>query len=367
MARAHDNDGPGAGEADSARLDAEWAALSAIREMLGIALKGEVSPTYDQSLRVAKVIAPAVFDSPGTLLGSEKVDERVEVFRQRARAMSSLEGRHVTPVEVVDEDITAYKKMTEADQDLDLIAKRLRDLEVIRTKLAPKSFSENKLLLRDIFHAHRNLPVSGNGEGCQQYKLSKHRALRLRLLHPDLQEHLTGADLVYEIYWEKKSRVRVAFVQYKIWDGTTLYSSHARNLVGQISRLKGTACDSGLCAGHEQDHKRRPYRLPFCSAFIRPTDRLQDPDARMISSGLHVPVCVVGSAWQDTGLGGKKITKSWIRGQSPSHKVFEEMFNIGMLGSRWLTYPEIEELYQRSGILEAGERIVLHAQEFGVR
>jgi len=46
--------------------------------------------------------------------------------------------------------------------------------------------------------------------------------------------------------------------------------------------------------------------------------------------------------------------------------VFEELFNANMLGSKWLTYEELEKLYREHKILEADEHIIIHAQEFGV-
>ncbi len=43
----------------------------------------------------------------------------------------------------------------------------------------------------------------------------------------------------------------------------------------------------------------------------------------------------------------------------------EPLFNINMLGSKWLTYEELERFYREHMILKADERIVIHAQEFG--
>jgi hypothetical protein len=69
---------------------------------------------------------------------------------------------------------------------------------------------------------------------------------------------------------------------------------------------------------------------------------------------------------QDTGRGNKKIESKVIRSEAVTHKVFEEMFNANLLGSRWLTYEEIETLYRDHKVLEPTERIVLHVQEFGL-
>jgi hypothetical protein len=357
----------GGGEFSHERLDTEWATLSAIREMLGVALKGEVSPTYSQSLAFAKVIAPGIFDSERSVLGKDKEQEIVQEYKQRAQAMSALEREGVTPLQVVEREITQFERMKSADDDLNLIEKRLHTLYNIRSLLQPKQYREDKLILRDVYKASRQLPVSGDGADYRQFTISKQRALRLRVLHPDPPEHATGADLVYELYWEKKSRVRIALIQYKVWDGATLYSSQARNLVDQMSRLTSTICAAGLCDAPKAGESKKPYRMPYCSAFIRPTDKLQDPDTRLVSSGLHLPVCVASGAWEETGRGGSKIGKNRIRSQSLSHRVFEEMFNVGLLGSRWLSYAEIEELYRKHGILSQRERIVLHAQEFGIR
>jgi len=35
-----------------------------------------------------------------------------------------------------------------------------------------------------------------------------------------------------------------------------------------------------------------------------------------------------------------------------------------MLGSRWLTYQELEKIYQEHKLLEPKERIIVHAQEY---
>ena len=50
------------------------------------------------------------------------------------------------------------------------------------------------------------------------YTLGKDSYLRLRLLHPENMEAVTGADLVYEQHYLKKRKIRVMFLQYKIWD-----------------------------------------------------------------------------------------------------------------------------------------------------
>jgi hypothetical protein len=53
-----------------------------------------------------------------------------------------------------------------------------------------------------------------------------------------------------------------------------------------------------------------------------------------------------------------------FKGKSLTSRAFEEQFNHGMLGSRWLTYVELERLYKEHKILSIDEHIIIHAQEF---
>lgn len=346
------------------RLDVEWAILIAIREMLGVALKGKSTPTYEQALEFAKNISPSLFDSESTALGKRE-REIVKEYQQRAEAASLLKSKDVTPVEIVEHEISEFREMARTPGDRDLIQKRLQTLDNIRALLKPKKYSENQLILRDLFKVKRDLPAPPiEKDTYREFRLDNERGLRIRLLHPDQPEHATGADLIYESYWNKRKVVRVAFVQYKIWNGSTLYSSRSRNLKEQMNKLKAVLCDKGYCEAPDGTAKR--YRLPYCSAFLRPTDKLQNPDSRFFSSGLHVPICVASAAWEDTGHGGKKIERKMIRSEALSPKVFEELLNTNMLGARWLPYSKVEELYRTYKIFDTAERVVLQAQEFGI-
>ncbi len=50
------------------RLDAEWLTLNVIREMLGIAVKDRLNPTYQQAMDFGRVIAPDLFEHDNTLI-----------------------------------------------------------------------------------------------------------------------------------------------------------------------------------------------------------------------------------------------------------------------------------------------------------
>ncbi len=355
---------PNASDMNHARLDAEWATLIAIRELLGIALKGVGTPTYQQALEFGKSLSHTLFDSDETVLGGRE-RQIVKEYRQRAEAESAIHSRPVAPLEVLDEEIKEFKAMVRTPGDRDLIEKRLRTLDNLRPLLQPKAYTENQLILRDVFKVHRSLldpPIEG--DTYRDFRLDNDRGLRIRLAHPDKPEHSTGADLIYENYWHKRRVIRISFVQYKLWDGATLYSSASRNLAAQLARLKNVLCDTGFCEKAQSGDPR--YRLPHCCAFLRPSDKLQDSNSRLISSGLHVPICVIANAWEATMRGGKRIERKNIRSEALSPKVFEELFNTNMLGSRWLSYDAVQTLYRKHKILAPQERIILHAQEFSL-
>lgn len=343
----------------------EWPTVQAIRDMLGIALKGSQSPTYDQSIAFAKTLAPKIFSSDQSLLGQPKENILVKEYYQRADAESILQGKEISPVQIVDEEIAGLQPLLKTGEERNLIKRRIKMLEDLRVLLQPKSYTENQLILRDVFKAKREIPTPPiEGDTYREYELQGGRGLRLRLLHPDPPEYAVGADLIYEQYWNKKQLARIVLVQYKIWDGKVLYLSQAPNLAAQLRKLKTTFCDAGLCDPFEGSARQDAYRLPYCSAFLRPTDKLQNRDAHLISKGLYTPVCVALRQLEDTTHGNKMLVRKRIRSESLSHKVFEEAFNVNMLGSKWLTYSEIEDLYCTHKILESGERIKLHAQDF---
>ncbi|HVF27424.1 MAG TPA: hypothetical protein VM943_04215 [Pyrinomonadaceae bacterium] len=352
---------------DKERLDAEWLALVAIREALGIAVKDKLSPTYPQSLALGKLLAPELYDPKVSLIVRSVESATAREFRQRAEVLSSLEDRDVSPLELLEPEIEEFKRLYTADPQKIEIEKKYLQLQDARQYLTPKKQTETQIILHDLHLVKRGLPLPPVAKDRYlQFKLSKERGLRIYLLHPDPPEHSMGADLIYETYWEKKKLARLAVVQYKICKGKALYTSQSRNLEEQMNRLKHVFCESGLCKPWDENETEKRYRLPHCTAFLRPTDEIQQPNSALISSGLHVPICIAQRSWEETGKGGRKIEKKKIRSSSVTHKVFVELFNANLLGSRWFTFTEIESLYKQHGLLDSTERIILHAQEFDI-
>jgi hypothetical protein len=346
------------------RLDIEWTALNALREVIGIALKASVSPTYRQILALAQRLAPDLFHPDRSIIARGQESSGAREYRQRADALSKLEDRQVTPLEAINRDIERDESLVKTGGDRDLVRRRLDRLYQIRQEFQLLPYEESQLILNDVFNVDRELPTSGRGKDYSEFQLPNSRVLRIRMLHPGRAEHLTGADVLYEHYWEKKRVVRLAAVQYKIWEGRVLYKSV--ELERQLARLHQVFCDNDLCKEHAASKRKDAYRLPYCAAFLRPTDKLQCPDSRLISSGYHIPICVVNRLWQDTRRGGKRLSSRAFRSEAVTHRVFEELFNTNMLGSRWLTYEELERLYHEHGLLYVDEHIVVHAQDFGI-
>lgn len=344
------------------RLDAEWTAISALREVVGIARKMG-APTYREALILAESLLPELFDRDASLLGEQTESMSARQYRQMAEAESEIQGRPVTALDLVDSEIDRFGALVEKRPDHGLLKKQLYSLFRIRSELQEREHYEQQLILRDVFKTSRTLPISGEGRDYREFELYKDRRLRIRMLHPDPPEHATGADVIYEVYWDKKRMVRLAAIQYKVWNSRTLYKS--AGLAKQLDRLRSVFCGNGLCEPYADSQRKGAYRLPYCAAFLRPTDKLQDPNARLVSSGYHVPVCVVERSWEDTSQGGQKLESKYFRSEAVTQQLFEELFNTNMLGSKWLTYEELEDIYRGHSILQADEHVVIHAQEFG--
>jgi hypothetical protein len=94
---------------------------------------------------------------------------------------------------------------------------------------------------------------------------------------------------------------------------------------------------------------------------------LQSPDATLISSGLHIPLCVTDVSWATNNRGGVSLFKANDEGQSVARSIFEDLFSNSLLGSIKFPAAKLEELYRATGILEGDESIILHAQEYALK
>lgn len=353
-------------DAHDERVNSEWVALNAFRELLKLSTKGSVAKsTYDEALEFGGDLYPALLGHETSLLRRAKESDTARLYRQRARLKGQAEGRSIHPMELIDpeieelEQLLAHAKATKDKGQVDQLKNRLKTLRSTKDEIAPGPHSENQLIMRDTAAFPLGLPGMETGKGYRSFRLPDGHSLRVHLLHPDKPEHVSGADVLYERHQEGSDVASLVFVQYKIWEKQTLALTDPR-LHKQLTKLKAIACDSGLCT-HESDGA--PYRFPHCAAFLRPTDKLQHANQKLISSGEHLPICRIQECTKINRFGTPVLEYKSIRSTSLSGEAFEYMFTYDKLGSRPVQYGQLGDLYEKLRISADPDHLVIHAQE----
>ncbi|WP_169979958.1 hypothetical protein [Tautonia rosea] len=295
-------------EDERLRLDVEWMTTNALREGMLFAHRYQDHITYKQSFALGLQVAPEIFSPARRILDNPPESQPAQEYRQRAAAQSKVEGRHIPPHEYVEREIRRTKEQFEADPDAHLLESILERLEAVKQELLPREHTETSLIFGDAINTRMELPFSGEGKGYKDYRLDKERILRVRVTHMERPEDKIGTDLIYEDLDHKNKTARIVIIQYKMWeryDQVIHWNERDRK---QYDKLRSAACEYGLCKEEAIDD-RPTYRLPHCTAFLRPTDRLQSPNSQTRSTSLHVPICVSDKSWQENRRGGKSIKK----------------------------------------------------------
>lgn len=350
------------------RIDAEWVAISAFRDLLKLATKGDSSKsTYAEALDFGAELYPALLGAESSLLRRASESDTTREYRQRAHLKSQATGTTIQPLELIAPDIAeleqllAVAKETKEKGRVDQLKNRLKTLKSARDQLDPQAHTETQLIGRDAGAFPGGLPSIGSGRGYRAFELPDGNALRVHLLHPDKAEHISGADVLYERHEPTKEVATLVFVQYKIWEKQTLSLKDSR-LQAQLAKLRSLVCDGRFCS---HDEELPPYRFPHCAAFLRPTDKLQRPDQKLISSGEHLPICRINQCEKINRFGTPVIDYQGIRSTSVSGTAFEYIFSYGKVGSKPVAYHELEDLYSKLRIAADPNQLVVHAQEFG--
>jgi hypothetical protein len=346
-------------EDERARFDTEWALANAIRESMGIAINKIDAVSYRQALALGKKIAPSIYSSHQRILDNPPESANARLIREKAEAESRLKGINIEPYEFAMKEVERLKLQIEANPDGELMRKNLDSLLIVAQELKPRRHTETEVIFGDAFQSNKNLVASGVGKGYQDYRIDLKRMMRIRVLHPDPPESKIGADLIYELLDEKNQTARLVFMQYKMWEKNSL--SFAPRVGEQLTRLEKFVCKNRLC--DPDDDRRRTYRLPHCAAFLRPTDRLQFPNSKMASSGLHVPLCVVKESWEENRNKGKSLRRSRIEDRAVPHTVLGELFTKRLMGSKAISWKQLELIYKETGIFEDDDAVLLHTQE----
>lgn len=316
---------------DRSRLDSEWVTANAVRELISLATQGDSSKsTYNRALELGAAICPDILGEDVSVIRRFRESDTAREYRQKAQAKSLKEEAEITPVDLLKADIEEYSGLLATarnQQRTDRLKRRLDDLKRALVEIDPERHSENQLIFRDAYNVSRDIPELKTGKAHRDFRLPDDDVLRIRVFHPDNPERITGADLVYEKHDPEKETVNLAAIQYKIWEDKTLYLNDDR-MNRQLDRMRNFFCGKDLCVAGQSDHT---FRFPYCSAFLRPTDRLQSADQRLHSTGEHIPICQLETLATDGPRGGRCITYDGARSVSLSHGVFESLLGPARL------------------------------------
>lgn len=348
------------------RIDAEWVALNAFRGLTKIASKGDMAKsTYDNALDLGGALYPELLGPESSILRRDRESDTAKEYRQKAKLISIKKNETIDPVLLVQKDIYEIKDLLSiAEQNdktrVDQLKKKLGQLVAAEKEMNPVAHSENQLIFRDAYNVDRNLPAIQSGKGFRDFELPDGNVLRVRVLHPDTPEHVSGADIIYERHSPTEKKASIVAVQYKIWNDKMLRLTDPR-MINQLAKLNKFVCENGMCRHDKSDNT---YRFPCCAAFLRPTDKLQKTDQKYFSSGEHLPICKIDECKTETVTGKPALEYHKMRNVSLNSEMFEYLFNKGKIGSRLLSYEELKKLYTNYLIESAEDNVVIYAQEF---
>jgi hypothetical protein len=343
------------------RLDVEWMTTGALRDALVIAHGRPEEITYKQAFSFGAQVAPELYLSVDRILDNPKESIGVQEIRQRASAQSALEGRHISALDYIESEIAKLRQQIDAHPDPHLLEKILARYDAYRQEIRPREYRETALIIGDAVHTGKGLPGSGEGRGYNDYLLNKERMLRVRVTHMEKPEDRLGCDLIYENLDFKRETARIIIIQYKMWEKYDQVLHWDQRDEKQYIRLEGATCKSRLCDPESVSY--RTFRMPNCTAFVRPTDRLQEPNSPLHSSSLHIPICVMKESWQVNQGKGKSIRRPQVESRALSHRTFGELFDNCMVGSKEITWDEMTALYRGFGIFESHDRVYVHVQD----
>jgi hypothetical protein len=346
------------------RRNTAFQIVNAIREAINLGRVAPTSITYENALDIIEDIDREMYTSFISLLSNKNESDKVKLYKEIAETLSTVEEQ-VTPLELIQRDLDKMSELSLIADDKRFIKKELFQLKAAKEYFLPRTISEHKILEHDFYLAERDnilgKPIYQNSS-FKDYKLTDKNILRLRLAHPDKIEEALGADLIYEQFDLRLENVRFVHLQYKMWNNNTLYLNDDR-LNKQIKKMEGNLCKSGYCMGYQDSNKDKEFRFPYCSGFIRPTTKILNSENKLVSTGIHIPICFV----IEKSNSDHKLTKENCQNKSISYKIFEELFHSNMLGSRWIKIKELEHFYEQKGIGAMVNNIRVHAQEIRIQ
>lgn len=341
-------------------LNNVWSSICALRDTLGLA-KGH-KPSYDETINHAKSLDGDFYSNQIPLIERHSLPDSVRLYEQRGLA------NDVSPESLVEEDIKRVRNEISLNRGAtDALMRELKSLNKVKSYFEFGEYmskDENQILMHDFDVLDNDQELFRTGLGApgvhKDFKFGD-KLLRIRFAHPGKLERLIGSDLIYEVYDPVQKKIRFVHLQYKVWDGHTIYWSQVANLQPQLDRMTNCLCKRGYCYGDFKDYLGK-NRSHFCCAFLRPTDALDSIYSPLQSSALHLQVCQVDKFVTNTAKINKTLKREKFEQYAYSGKSFDELFKKNFIGSKWLDIAEVDALYQ--GIVPNDhERILFHATE----
>lgn len=347
--------------------DLHWHVLSAVRSAFSVAERSEI--TYSDALKHLKELAP---DFASRSPYWERCENALRDYFIDLAALLTSQKRPTTPAKLVTTEIEKLKRdLKDTPQhEYAKVRRYLQRLEALRVDFDTRTLNENKAIVHD----YETPPLSKfskqfgtANDGFREYPIDGNRAMRIRLLHPDNGEHKTGVDLVYEYHLkDRRGRkwVRTAALQYKMWDGGDVYYSQVKNLKSQCEKAKSTFCAAKICGKQRRLPKflRQEFRFPSCGVFLRLTDKLQPPPARLMTHGNNLTLCCLSEELEQTANGFKVLRPGVVYRNGLVNSTFGELFNRGMVGSEWIKADRLAKLYKACGIFADHHTLFVHTK-----
>jgi hypothetical protein len=338
---------------DLNRIDIEWLIYNAIREGTALSLGSIESVGHQDTLRFAQRLAPNLFASSDSHLFRELESTESREVRDIARATN------VSFEVALNTEINRYENLVNSNKNepLESLNKRLSRLRKLQSETKSQEYYEGKLIERDA-RLGGNLPkLPNNSDGYFDFTLPAGKVMRIRVTHETKIEEINGADLIYEHHDPEKDRVHITAVQYKILINNK-YIQKSQRLKRQLIRLDKCFCQELPCKDNNEEKNKFSFRFPTCTAFLRPTYRLQSSNSRIMSRGFYLPICLVNSLWENN----QEISEQIVGGQVIRQAVFDELFNANLIGSKWIDTKRLDEIYKNQGILRSSETAVVHVR-----
>ena len=340
------------------RLDIAFPLLVALKEMIGISIKDAKAATYRDSFKMLSRLSPSLYERISKRFNYRPESELIKYYEDMAAIKRSTVEELITK-EIKDHEAAMQNGM-DREVKTPFIMKKLAELKAaLASRKKDIKLDEDTILIRDSGKATREefgARFTVAEDRYTDYQLPNDGVLRIRLLHRQKAETKTGVDLIYEQHDIASNLLRIAVFQYKVWDKKVLYGTP--ELMAQLKKMNDTFCKGGMCKCKKGDGEENSFRMPYCTSFLRPTDKLQRPNSKLVTTGIHIPTCQALPMFSDNHLYGKHLSSKTI-----NHEMFEYLFNHGLIGSGWHTQKEIENLYARSHILEEGDTIKVYSQQ----